>query len=169
MSDAPLPKRKSIRLRGYDYAAPNWYFVTICVDRRRAIFGTVVETQVALSRAGRIVANTWNRLPEFYPVALENFVIMPNHLHGIVVIEDVSPSSEIPPPRRPALSEIIRGFKSMSAREINRAARKPRAVWQRGFYEHVIRDDSDLARIREYIDDNPIAWANDPENPDRIP
>ncbi|MFO0988443.1 MAG: transposase [Alphaproteobacteria bacterium] len=68
-----------------------------------------------------------------------------------------------------ALSEVIRGFKSKSAREINRAAREPRAVWQRGFYEHIIRDDRDLARIREYIDDNPIAWANDPENPERMP
>ena len=114
--------------------------------------------------------HTWLRLPEFYAnVALENFVVMPNHVHGIVVIGEVLRTPEIPHPRKRPLSEIIRGFKSMSARRINMRTGSNRPLWQRGYYEHVIRDDADLARIREYIDNNPIAWANDPENPQRVP
>lgn len=169
MSERPLPQRKTVRLRGYDYAAPNWYFVTICVEGRRSILGEVIGEDVKLSRSGRIVADTWNRLPDFYPsVSLEKFVVMPNHVHGIVVLGEVVPKPEIPHPCKRVLSEVIRGFKSMSAREINRGMRDSRSLWQRGYYEHIIRDDADLARIREYIDNNPIAWANDPENPHRI-
>jgi len=169
MFETPLPQRKSTRLRGYDYAAPNWFFVTICVASRRPILGEIVGTEMRLSGFGRIVERTWLQLPNFYgSISLENFVVMPNHVHGIVVNGEARPTSELPQPCRYSLSEIMRGFKSMSAREINRHVPEPRALWQRGFYEHIIRDDADLARIREYIDTNPVAWANDPENPDRI-
>jgi putative transposase len=170
MSEPLRPKRKTIRLRGYDYAAPNWFFVTICVADRQPILGEVIGINVKLSAAGRIVAEIWNCLPEFYPtVALENFVVMPNHIHGIVVVGEAKPTQGVPHPRKRALSEIIRGFKSMSARQVNRLVQRDAALWQRGYYEHIIRDDADLARIREYIDNNPIAWTNDPENPDRRP
>jgi REP element-mobilizing transposase RayT len=170
MAESSLPKRKSPRLRGYDYAAPNWFFVTICVAGRRPILGSIVGTDMKLSEFGRIVERTWLNLPRFYAnVSLENFVVMPNHVHGIVVIGEVRPTPELAQPRRHSLSEVVRGFKSMSAREVNRGAREPRALWQRGYYDHIIRDDADLTRIREYIDNNPVAWANDPENPDRTP
>jgi REP element-mobilizing transposase RayT len=170
MTDRNLPTRKSIRLPGYDYAAPNWYLVTICAAERRPVFGEISGTEMVLSDAGQVVERRWLRLPEFYPrVGLENFIVMPNHIHGILVIGEPGPAPQLSRQRKHRLSEIVRGFKSMSAREINRGTRDRRPLWQRGYYEHIIRDDADLARIREYIDNNPIAWANDPENPIRIP
>jgi putative transposase len=129
MPERPLPQRKTVRLRGYNYAAPNWYFVTICVDGRRSVLGEVLGEEIKLSLAGRVVADTWNRLPDFYPsVSLENFIVMPNHVHGIVVLGEVLPTPEFPQPRKHALSEIIRGFKSMSARKINRNSCHSRAL-----------------------------------------
>ena len=166
MGERDLPKRKSLRLPGYDYAAPNWYFLTICAAEKRALFGKIIELEMVPSYAGQVVERTWLRLPEFYPrIALENFILMPNHFHAILVMGEATPLSR---QRDYGLPEVVRGFKSMSAREINRGMHGPRPLWQRGYYEHIIRDDADLARIREYIDNNPIAWANDPENPDRI-
>lgn len=160
-------RRKTIRLRAFDYATPGIYFVTICTRDRRLVLGQVADMEVVLSHAGRIVEQTWLDLPRFYPaVVLENFVVMPNHLHGLVALREPLDSAA-PPPRPHTLSDVVRGFKSMSSRAVGTAAGGSTPLWQRGFYERIVRNEAELARIRDYIDTNPIAWANDPENPER--
>ena len=153
------PQRRALRLRHHDYRDPGAYFVTICTHQRKCIFGSIPDTIFEPSSLGTIVANCWARLPDHYPnLSLDSFVIMPNHVHGLIFLTET-------PPRHP-LSEIIRGFKTFSAKRINQkrhASGIP--VWQRGFHEHVVRKDKTLDRIREYIQTNPARWAIDQENP----
>lgn len=192
--------RRSIRLCGYDYAQAGAYFVTICARDKACLFGDVVEGEMRLGDAGRIVDNTWNDLPHHYvQVDLDAFVIMPNHIHGIIVINNVGagfkparpgtpaqsgaqPESESgagfkpatewagfkPAPtmtKRHGLPEIVRAFKTFSARKINALRNTPGTpVWQRNYYEHIARNESELDRIRQYIADNPANWDRDRED-----
>jgi putative transposase len=112
-----------------------------------------------LSDLGREVEVAWKALPNHIgKVGLDQFVVMPNHVYGILVLNDGA---------RP-LSEIMRAFKTFSAHRVNLQRKRPGAsLWQRGFYDHVVRDEADLARIREYIENNPARWALDKENPER--
>jgi REP-associated tyrosine transposase len=210
MSDAPdrgLHRRRSIRLAEYDYAAPGAYFLTICSHARKCVFGSVVDGQMVLSSPGRIVAACWEAIPEhFRRMALDAFVVMPNHVHGILVITDRAHAreggkempvgashamlareggEEIPavgawhamplPTRRrfsappaDALSAVVGSFKAAATRRINVMQRTPGApIWQRNYYEHVIRNEDDLQAIRQYIADNPLRWQFDAENPER--
>ena len=219
-------RRRSIRLRGYDYSQIGAYFVTICAHNWVCLFGDIEDGEMRLSDAGRVVGATWEGLPSYNPgVALDVFVIMPNHFHGIIVIDHipsgsgvgaqfiapptpavVSPADSplpyspvgaqfIAPPvesissptriagpghvdegainraptpdtpnRTPSLGDIVRGFKAHTTRILHRDLGIVR-VWQRNYYEHVIRDDASLSRIREYITNNPVHWAFDRENP----
>jgi REP element-mobilizing transposase RayT len=127
-----------------------------------------------LNEGGRIAQESWLDLPEHHPhLTLDEFVFMPNHMHGILVLEDprrdrfINLSLQKPAvPKRHGLSEIIRGFKTWSARRINELEDSTGAsLWQRSFYDHIIRDDGDLLRIRTYIQDNPLKWELDRENP----
>ena len=175
--------RRSIRLRGWDYSEPGGYFVTICAHGRECLFGEITGGEMRLSRFGTIVRDAWNDLPNHYPhVQLDEFVVMPNHVHGIIVLTDdsivgansyvVGASSELAPTgttthKRHPLSEIIRSFKTFSARRINTIRQTPGVpVWQRNYYEHIVRNDADLNRIRAYIEHNPFQWTLDEENPD---
>ncbi|PKB71051.1 MAG: hypothetical protein BZY87_08035 [SAR202 cluster bacterium Io17-Chloro-G6] len=169
--------RGSIRLPGYDYTQHGAYFVTMCVAGRRCIFGKIVNGMMQPNKNGLIVAGQWSGLPKHYSnVILDAFVLMPNHIHGILRLKD----NETPPVGagfkpahassetkfRHGLPEIIRGFKTFSSRSINRlngTTGKP--VWQRNYYEHVVRSEDDLDVIRRYIVENPLKWAEDPENP----
>ncbi len=170
--------RHSLRLKGYDYAQPGAYFVTICTQDRACLFGTVVDGQMRLNEYGEIVRATWLDLPNHLPhVELDAFVVMPNHVHGIIVINDnpvgagsvgagSEPAPTTGPTRRHGLPEIIRQFKTFSARRINQTRGTPGApVWQRNYYEHVIRTEESLHRIREYVLSNPMRWTTDRENP----
>ncbi|MCB0220578.1 MAG: transposase [Chrysiogenetes bacterium] len=180
-------QRRSIRLRGYDYTRAGAYFLTICARGRECLFGEVAEGTVRLSDSGRAVEAAWHGLPEHYPhVDLDAFVVMPNHVHGIIVLSDPDVGAGLKPAPtenavvemdraglKPAptgthhgLPEIVRAFKTFSARRINALRGTPGVpVWQRNYYEHIVRDDDDLARIREYIANNPIGWGGDRENP----
>jgi putative transposase len=176
----PIPhRRRSVRVPGYDYSQPGAYFVTICVRDRDCLLGDVVEERVVLNDVGRIVQETWFDLPNHYPhVELDEFVIMPNHVHGIIVLteEPISvvgagfkPAPTGNPPKRHGLTEIVRGFKTLSARRINDMQQTTGvSFWQRGYYEHIIRNDRALYRIREYILNNPYTWDTDEDNPNRI-
>jgi REP element-mobilizing transposase RayT len=150
--------RYSIRLRGYDYAQAGAYFVTLCVQGRAALFGRVVDGAVELTEIGRIVAEEWEHTPALRPnVVLDTFVVMPDHLHRIVVIvrrDDGAARPEAARPRSPAhsLGAIVRGFKAAVVR------RAGTPIWQRNYYEHIIRNDADLDRIRHYIATNPARW-----------
>jgi len=144
-----------MRLPGYDYAQPGAYFVTTCTQDRASLFGTIADGMMRLNAHGRIVRDTWLHLPDHYPLELDAFVAMPNHVHGIIVIPSVGAGFK----PAPTLSEIVRAFKTFSARRIGHP------VWQRNFHEHIIRSEASLERIRQYIVDNPASWAFDRENP----
>ena len=165
--DANQSARRSIRLRGFDYAQEGAYFVTICTHHRACLFGEVVDDEMRLNANGRLVNETWMGMPRHYPhVELDTFIVMPNHVHGILVL--VGSGLQPAPAKMQPLPEIIRGFKTFSARRINRSRSTPgKPVWQRNFYDHIIRDEVGLDRIRQYILDNPVRWAEDPENPAR--
>jgi len=152
------PRRHSLRLKGYDYSQAGAYFITVCTHGRALLFGHVLEADVRLNDIGAIVSQSWANLPNHYPdIELDSFIVMPNHVHGIVMLSDE-------PGRRHGIPEIVRGFKTFSARSANEHRRITASVWQRGYYEHVIRDERSLNRIREYITNNPARWADDPDN-----
>jgi putative transposase len=162
-----LHHRRSIRLRGYDYSQPGAYFVTVCTHNG----GLLLESQAAQEA----VLAAWQGLPMRFPaVALDEFVIMPNHVHGIICVvgaRHASPLQGSADPTRPrgavagSLSAIVGSFKAAAAKRIN-AIRKTHGspVWQRNYYERVIRDEEELGRVRQYIRDNPLRWDEDPEN-----
>lgn len=180
--DAQRHRRRSLRLKGHDYAEAGAYFVTVCTQGRTWMFGEVVGDSVVLNDAGRSVQDVWNGLPSRFPtIALDAFVVMPNHVHGIVVIRDSdegaassapTPHDGVPGPVGAGLAlpdrlgDIVRAFKSLSAITVNRLlSRSGQPLWQRNYYERVIRSDAELDRVRAYIANNPARWATDPENP----
>ncbi len=173
-------RRRSGRLKGFDYSRPGAYFVTICTHLRSALLGEVVGDEMRLNDYGRIVWRCWNDLPKHYGhVELVAFVAMPNHIHGIaVLVEDKGSSSTNvgaglkPAPTRRAtrhgLPEVVRAFKTFSSRSINELrGTRGIPVWQRGYYERVVRSEEELNRIREYIMANPVRWLEDRYHPSR--
>jgi len=203
--------RRSLRLKGYDYASPGWYYVTICTHDRNFLFGEIVESQMRPSRTGEIAQERWSEIPRHFPRAtLDVSVVMPNHLHGIIVIGGDTPSEGTSTPAertdtpwrvrareafgKPvpgSLATLLRLFKQavtvqaraharacqgvppefVGARHQNVGARHgvPLQIWQDNFYEHIIRNEKELNRIREYICNNPLRWPYDSENPARDP
>lgn len=177
--DPNLHQRRSIRLRGYDYSQAGAYFVTIVTWRRETLFGDVVNGVMVLNDFGGIVREEWERTAFIRPrVVLGAFVIMPNHIHGILtftdnVVNDVNAGAT----RRvaPALSTtlqsgslgaVIGQFKSIVTKRINGLQNvSGRPVWQRNYHERIIRDESEMDRITRYIEVNPSRWAEDKENP----
>jgi REP element-mobilizing transposase RayT len=192
--------RRSIRLPGYDYTQPGAYFITIVTHERMLSFGEIVDGEMRLNEYGQIVRAEWFQTAVVRPYVVlhpDEFVVMPNHVHGIVSIVDMggmdddvgaqrrcaptttNPTNTAPTPTRRAvggatptnvipgsLGAIVRSFKSATTKRINALRGTPGApVWQRNYYEHIIRTDHALARIRDYIQSNPQRWADDQENP----
>ncbi len=164
MPDAPRARRPgSLRLPGQDYRAPGPYFVTVCTAERRCLFGEVEADAVRRSPVGDAVARAWSELPHLHPgVQIDAWVLMPNHLHGILAMDG----------ERWALGEVIRAFKARATLAARRSGlwgtgSGEGALWQRGFHDHVLRDLPDIEAHRQYIDDNPMKWALDRENPAR--
>jgi len=169
--------RRSIRIPGYDYASPGAYFVTISVQDSECVLGQVVDGEMVLSEAGQIAHDGWAEVPRHFPnVSVDTFVVMPNHVHGIVCIEDDPGRGGVTPPLqdgphivRPTLGQIVAYYKYRATKWINALRDTPGApFWQRNYYERIIRDDAELDRIREYIVGNPYTWHTDRDNPDRI-
>jgi REP element-mobilizing transposase RayT len=172
-----LPKRKSIRLKSYDYTRAGVYFVTVCTHDRRAMFGEICDGIMRPNALGEAVIEEWFRSEDIRAeIELDEFVLMPNHIHGLVVIVPVGAHGDAPAPDSPrlhrapqSLGSLIAGFKRASAKRINAARGTPGiAVWQRNYFERVIRDDDGLRKAREYIVNNLLRWELDHENPDRI-
>jgi len=195
------PHRSTLRLREFDYSTPGAYFVTICTYHKTCFLGDVRDDRMLLTNVGSMVHATWSELPDHYPaVHTDAFIVMPNHIHGIIVLngDHISPPADgqawEPAPTfghrdaspladgqawEPAptfgLPDIIHRFKSLTTRQFaplahDRDQRPVRShLWQRNYYEHVIRDDNALQRIREYIANNPLSWALDRENPSARP
>lgn len=169
--------RKSIRLQGYDYSQEGAYYVTIVTYHRDCLFGEIINKQMVQNNLGKIAEECWRAIPEHFPfVELGEYVIMPNHVHGIIVIHNdhgvgatqcVAPTTTITRPKGPkpnSLGVIIGSFKSAVSYRANKA-HNATGVWQRNYYEHIIRDDKDLQNKTDYIEANPSLWDNDDDNP----
>jgi len=172
MTEPDVHRRRSIRLRDYDYSQQGAYFVTVCAWNRECLFGDVVQGEMRSNEYGRIVENEWRRTSTVRSnVETDDFIEMPNHFHCILVINErrgvlqYAPTNELRSPSQ-TIGAIVRGFKSAVTKSFNTIRATPGIpVWQRNYYEHIIRDENDLARIRQYVADNPMTWADDKNNP----
>lgn len=165
-------QRKQLRLTDYDYRNAGFYYVTLCTQNRFCLFGDVKDGCMILNDAGLMIQNVWLAIPDKYS-GFQNdlFTIMPNHLHAILIIRE----KELGPARGPAptlsLPDVMRNFKSLTTHlytkgiEENKFQPFEKSLWQRSYYEHIIRNDQSLERIRQYIIDNPKSWDEDKENP----
>jgi len=162
--------RRSLRLQGYDYSQPSAYFVTICTKNRKCIFGQIVNYEMIVNAIGQIVVDFWSSLPDRYSnIELDEFTIMPNHVHCIIVITDfVETIHELSlqnQRRNMLLPKVMGYFKMNSAKAVNQLrSTAGTSVWQANYYEHIIRNEAELDRIRQYILNNPAKWGEDIDN-----
>ena len=163
-------QRKSIRLKEFDYTTPWWYYITICTFNHKILFGEIKKGKLVLNDFGKIVKDEWLKTKTIRNnIDLDYYVIMPNHFHGILINESRDKARLVhtevrrfgkPVPN--SLSSIIGSFKSAVTKRINEIRKSPGAkVWQSRFYDHIIRNDNDLNRIRTYIQNNPLKWELD--------
>jgi len=167
--------RRSIRLKGYDYSQSGAYFITICTQNRECLFGEITNGKIVLNDAGRMALKCWHDIPSHFPhVELDEFVVMPNHVHGILCVVDAPvgaknflplQSGQRPRGTTKTIGSIIRGFK-IGVTKWMRQNTESHNIWQRNYYEHIIRNENELNRIRVYIVKNPLKWELDRENPD---
>ncbi len=185
MEFRPYPRRHSLRLPEYDYSQEGEYFVTICTQNKICYFGEIESGQMHLNRVGLIIDKWWQELNHaFSPVQIDQYIIMPNHFHGIITIVggdlcvtplwggETAPDGHTGPSlqRRASLPGIIQWFKTMTTNEYIKGVKYKgwipidRRLWQRGFYDHIIRNVDDLHKIRTYITNNPLKWHIDQFN-----
>ncbi len=180
IQDQTRRNRRSIRLRSFDYSQPGSYFITVCTHHREYFFGNIVDEETVLSPIGQIVAGQWHSIPQrFRGVKLDEFIVMPNHIHGILHIVgaplagardhgNIRATARVAPT---SVGNIVGAYKSICAQHCFRwikehnPSRVLGKLWQRNYYEHIIRNDDELMNIREYIIHNPINWELDRENP----
>jgi len=180
--------RRSIRLQGYDYASAGGYYVTIVAWQRECLFGEVVNKEMRLSKFGLVAKQQWEKLPKRFPnIELGAYMIMPNHMHGIIVITDGRGTAEslndldgessrraptqeqFQKPVKGSIPTIIRSYKSAVSYRINlMRGSDGLPVWQRNYYEHIIRNETDLQNKTDYIESNPLLWDEDDENPNHL-
>jgi REP element-mobilizing transposase RayT len=193
---SPHRNRRSLRLQGYDYSQAGAYFVTLCTQDRKDLFGVVENGEMRLNNAGRMVQTVWDEIPAHYPgIDIDMFQIMPDHIHGIIIIEadpvaadpaDPVAADPAPVAADPAdpvaadtgvcpdddddilsLSDVVHRFKTLTTKRYVDGVKQhgwppfPGRVWQRNYYEHIIRNDESLNRIRKYIANNPMKWELD--------
>jgi REP element-mobilizing transposase RayT len=209
MFNPDIHHRQSIRFRDFDYSSNGAYFVTICAQGRECLFGNICDGEMELNEVRRMVESIWQAVPHRYTnVVLDEFMIMPNHFHGIIILNDIgrrgdtlcSPAFDVGLPAgdqiqnqgkhqqnqgehkvRPygtlenSLGRIMQAFKSLTSVEYVRGVNDnnwqpfPGRLWQRNYYERIIRDEAELNAARKYITENPMKWAEDKENPAFIP
>ncbi|MBE9140082.1 transposase [Nodosilinea sp. LEGE 07088] len=178
--------RCSLRLKGYDYSAAGAYFITICTFQRRCLFGQVVNGEMQLNEFGQIATECWQAIPEhFSHIELDEYIVMPNHVHGILVAQDTRRGIAVQcpytnpgnVPQNPYISvfgkmspgsipAVVRSYKYATTKRINilrDAVGTP--VWQRNYYDHIIRNERSLQHIRYYTTNNPLTWADDQLHP----
>ena len=158
-----IHNRRSIRLKGYDYSQPGAYFITICTNNREHLFGRIDNGTMILNYAGIIAQICWIDISKHFPHAqIDQFVIMPDHVHGIIIIGGAPPqrNPSIKPGTSKTIGSIVRGFKIGTTKWF-REYTDIHAPWQRNYYEHIIRDAIELPRIRQYIMNNPKTWEPD--------
>jgi len=159
--------RKTTRLKEYDYSNTGYYYVTICTDNRLEIFGRIEIDKMGVNQYGNIAKSAWLDLPNHHNnVQLDEFIVMPNHVHGIIKIKNpvgAGPARPVNDPTNNNLSVIVGSYKSSVTKQINRVNNNT-FKWQRSFYDHIIRTDEALYNIREYIISNPSKWDDDENN-----
>ncbi|MGB8689081.1 MAG: transposase [Microcoleus sp.] len=165
-----IHQRRSLRLRQYDYTQAGAYFLTICCYQKNCLFGEINGGIMYLNATGEAVQQVWSNLPNNFPqIELDDFVIMPNHLHGIICLIDrpdlMTPQTNIAPintmpngTKKGSLGAIVQNFKSISTRRVNNITRNSGTIWQRNYYETIIRDDRAYENIKRYINENPLKW-----------
>ncbi len=179
-----IHRRRSIRLREYDYSSTGYYFVTVCVQDRLPLLGVIHAGQMQCSEAGEMVHRWWHKLPEqFSGVELDEFIIMPNHIHGIIRIVGADPcvrpdNENISPPQGAhagaPLHRMIQWFKTMTTNAYIHGVTEHhwpvfnRRLWQSNYYERVLRHQNELDDTQAYIRNNPLQWEQDEMNP-RMP
>ncbi len=171
--DPRIHHRRSVRLRGYDYSQAGAYFVTICAQGRRCLFGEIHEKEMYLNEFGQIAYDEWEKLPERWKhLELGAFQIMPNHMHGIFIIQSVEEEVDLSNPKlqwanKPTLGQVVGAYCSIVSTQCFEFMRQNEPneylgkVWQRGFHEHIIRDMVSFDKISNYIITNPENWEND--------
>ncbi len=172
------PGHRSIRLKGRDYSAPGFYFVTICVHNKWCIFGRIIGGRVNLSALGKIARESWIAIPSHFAWGhLHDFVIMPNHVHGIIKIACQAGAQHAAPLHRPSSSEsfqhaiqpgslsaIVRSFKAAVTKRARKELSWQGEIWQRNDYERIVRDGQEFSDASRYIAENPMKWEWDREN-----
>jgi REP element-mobilizing transposase RayT len=152
-----MKNRKRNRLSEFDYSSDGYYFITTCVKNRKNYFGIIENNKMILNKYGKIVMNCWLDLPRHYlNCKLDEFIIMPNHFHGIIFIENNEKDL-----KKHNISEFIRAFKTFSSRKINYLLNGEKFQWQKSFYDNIIRNEKSLTEIRNYIIHNPLNWKDD--------
>ena len=180
--DYPKHNRHSIRLQGYDYAQPGAYFITIVAHDRQCLFGEIENGEMRINECGKMAQQCWLDIPNHFPqTQLDEYIIMPDHIHGIIIINDspivgakkFSPNnmetndfspqtpqrSNIAPFRSPSqtIGSVVRGFKIGVTKWMHQNT-DIQNIWQRNYYEHIVRNADELHRIRQYIRNNPQNW-----------
>ena len=175
--------RRSIRLKGVDYSSEGTYYVTVVTYHRNRLFGEVVNEEMVLNDFGKIADECWRAIPDHFPfVELGAYVVMPNHVHGIIVIRvhdfpsnvgatqwvaPTSPGTRPKGPKQNSLGAIIGSYKSAVSYRIHKELNAT-GIWQRNYYEHIIRDEKDLQNKTDYINANPSLWDEDDNNPRNV-
>jgi putative transposase len=167
--------RRSIRLQGFDYSQEGAYFVTIVTYHRDCLFGDITDGEMTLNDFGTIADECWRTIPEhFQSVELGEYIIMPNHLHGIILIHDngrgtiySAPTEQYGKPTKGSIPTIVRTYKAAVTRQITRQYHTTE-IWQRNYFEHIIRDEKNMQNKTDYIQANPTLWSEDNENPHHL-
>jgi len=169
--------RRSVRLKGYDYSKKGLYFITICTQNCLCLFGNIEKGDMELNDAGIMIKHQWQELiHRFDKIKFHEFIVMPNHVHGIVEFVEaplVSAQNTVPPTSgqpqgiAPTVGDVVGAYKSLTTNDYiqnvkqNNWQRFNKKLWQRNYYEHIIRDEKSYFQISEYIQTNPVKWRED--------
>ncbi len=158
-----FPKRKSTRLKEYDYSQFGYYFITICMKNRKEFFSKIENSIVVLSKFGKIIDEVLINIPSYYNVEIDCYIIMPDHIHLIIILDKDENKKNY------SLSDVMGKFKSFSCKKIREVLEDDEKFeWQKSFYDRIIRNEKELYQIRKYIKENPLRWEIEKDNPENL-
>jgi REP element-mobilizing transposase RayT len=158
-----VPKRKSTRLKEYDYSQFGYYFITICMKNRKEFFSIIENSIVVLSKFGKIIDEVLINIPSYYNVEIDCYIIMPDHIHLIIILDKAENKKNY------SLSDVMGKFKSFSCKKIREVLEDDEKFeWQKSFYDRIIRNEKELYQIRKYIKENPLRWEIEKDNPENL-
>lgn len=167
-----MKQRKKNRLSEFDYSLPGYYYLTICTKEKFHYFGSIKDDKMKINKIGTIAEKFWNRMPEHFTcIELDEYIIMPNHIHGIVIINDAGNTymhSLHGDRTKMTLSKCVQQFKASVTRYVNSNYMLNNFGWQKSFYERIIRNEKELFYIRRYIRQNPLIWNIEKQNIDNL-